>query len=162
MTPSDGSVTRSDDVIYALRVLVRPSLVPAHLPCGKRSWLPSRRPAARTPRPWLRATSWRTHPTRCTRPAGGWGTAERKTRICTALFQSRIPPEPLLTLSLTSLTMSRYGRPGFTISMSAPSLTSRSCSAEQQLSPAGASTTRTDTNQLTTARRARPLAPGGS
>lgn len=37
----------------------------------------------------------------------------------------------LHTLSLTSLTMSRYGRPGFTISMSAPSLTSRSCRSKR-------------------------------
>lgn len=38
----------------------------------------------------------------------------------------------LRTLSFTALTMSRYGRPGFTISMSAPSLTSRSCNKEQR------------------------------
>lgn len=51
-----------------------------HLPVERRSWPPSRPPAGQRPRPVLRATSWRTLPTRCTRPGDGRGTEERAAR----------------------------------------------------------------------------------
>ena len=60
----------------------------SHLPGGRRSWLPSRRPAGRRLQPALRATSWQTPLTRCTPPGGEKGTGERcEEKTDTSLFR---------------------------------------------------------------------------